>query len=213
MSPPTDLRHPVAGDVVNGWRLVHPWHEDSWSLFFVVERQDERRLLRMTRLPPDSPEGVEQEQRLEREAGALRFFQHPSRLRVHEEGRWPQPDTGRRYLVLDFLEADRLSHWARSGVTLPRLVEVMHHLSGLVMDMHAQGLIHGDLHADNILVRKEDRQPILFNFIHATWPGHPSTQGGREPSEDDDLLSLQWLMMPSKQGDEPMRRASASRIR
>jgi serine/threonine-protein kinase len=196
MNPPTDLENPGAGDVVNGWRLLHPWHEDSWSTFFVAERQDARRLLRMTRLPSDSPEGQEQAQRMEREAGALRFFQHPSRLQVHEDGRWPEAGTGRRYLVLDFIEAETLSSWARSGATLAQVVRVRYHLSGLVLSMHAQGLVHGDLHADNILVRKEDRQPVLFNFIHATWPSHPAPQGGRVPSKVGDLNGLQYLFGP-----------------
>jgi serine/threonine-protein kinase len=191
-----DLAHPVAGDVVNGWRILHPWHQDSWSLFFAVERQEERRLLRMPRLRPDSPEGREQEQFLEREASALRFFQHPSQPRVHEDGRWPEPDTGRRYLVLDVSEAELLSHWALAGATLPQLVEVLRHLSGLVLDMHAQGLVHGDVRADNILVRKEDTRPLLINFLHATWPGQPSPQGGTPPTEAEDLSSLQWLFGP-----------------
>jgi len=199
MHPTTDLKNLRAGDVVNGWRILNPWHQDAWSVFFVVERQDERRLLRVTRLRPDSPEGREQEQLLEREAGALRFLQHPSVLRVHEDGRWPEADTGHRYLVLDFIEGDILSRWARSGATFTQLLQLVSRLSEILRDMHAQGLVHGDLHSDNILVRKADEEPILFNFTSAAWTGHPLQGGEFEPSEDEDRDSLNWLFSPHRQ--------------
>jgi serine/threonine-protein kinase len=199
MSPPPESKNPRAGDVVNGWRILGPWHQDAWSLFFVVERQDARRLLRLAQLRPDSPQGLEQERLLEREAGALRFFQHPSILRLHEEGRWPEADTGQRYLVLDFIEGDVLSRWARSGATFTQLLRLMPRLSDILRDMHAQGLVHGDLHSDNILVRKVDEQPILFDFTSATWPGRPIQGDDFEPSENDDRDSLNWLFTPHRE--------------
>jgi eukaryotic-like serine/threonine-protein kinase len=199
MPPTTDLENLRAGDSVNGWRILNPWHQDSWSVFFVVEHQEERRLLRLTRLRPDSPEGREQERLLEREASALRFIQHPSILRVHEDGRWPEADTGHRYLVLDFIEGDILSRWARSGATFTQLLRLVHRLSDILRDMHARGLVHGDLHSENILVRKADEEPILFNFTYAAWPGHPLQEGRFEPSEKEDRDSLDWLFSPHRQ--------------
>jgi serine/threonine protein kinase len=196
MNPPTDFKSPAPGDVVNGWRVLGPWHQGTWSTFFIVERQEERRLLRLAQLCPDSPQGREHEQLLEREAGALRFFQHPSILRLREDGRWPE--AGHRYLLFDFIEGELLTHWARSGATFLQLLEVVRRVSGILGDMHAQGLAHGDIHPDNILVRKEDAQPILFNFTRASWPGHPFTGEDFESSEYGDRSNLEWLFGPHR---------------
>jgi serine/threonine-protein kinase len=160
------------GDEVMGWRILHLWRKDAFSVTYAVARGGERRLLRLALQRPDSPEGRHLERFLEREVGALRRVQHASILRLHEEGRWPDPLHGFRYLLMDHVEGPTLLDWRRRrDATMARFAEVALQLAQTIVAMRDKGLNHGGIRSENILIRESDGRPILIDFSLATWPG------------------------------------------
>lgn len=159
-------------DEVAGWRLLHRWRQDSFSVTWGVERAGERRLLRLALRPPDSPESREMEQALEREAGALRRVQHPNIIRLHEDGRWPEPGHGLRYLLLEYVADVNLQVARAHGMTARDVVRIFSQLASAVDAMRHVGINHGAIGPKNILLR-ENGEPVLVDFTSAHWPGNP----------------------------------------
>lgn len=160
-------------DVVAGWRIHHLWRRDAFSVSWAVERDGERRLLRMALRPPGSPEGPEMEGFLEREVGALRRVRHSCIPRLHEDGRWPDPVHGFRYLLMEYVEGADLLAARRRGLTALQVTHMMIHLAQAVDAMRREGVNHGAIGPKNILLRAADGQPMLVDFSLADWPGNP----------------------------------------
>lgn len=167
---PVSLR---PGAEVAGWRVLRPWRQDGFSITWVVERGGERRLLRMALRGPDSPEGPELERYLEREAGALRRVRHPGILRLFEEGRWPQPVHGFRYLLLEYVEGVDLLGLRRHGMTARQLLLIFSRITQALGALHHEKVTHGSIRVENILLREPDNAPVLVDFSLADWPGNP----------------------------------------
>ena len=160
-------------DEVAGWRVNHLWRRDDFSVTWAVERDSERRLLRMALRPPGSREGAEMERFLEREVGALRRVRHACIPRLHEDGRWPDPAYGFRYLLMDHVEGSDLMDMRRRGFTALQVTRMMMHLAQAVEVMRREGINHGALGPRNILMRDAESPPMLVDFSLAHWPGNP----------------------------------------
>ncbi|HYO55323.1 protein kinase domain-containing protein [Archangium sp.] len=163
-------------DEVAGWRVLRLWRRDAFSIIWVVERVGERRLLRMALHPPGSPEGPRMERFLEREVGALQRVRHPCIPRLHEDGRWPDPVHGFRYLLMDHVEGVDLMVARRRGITARRVVTIFSQLARAIDAMRREGVNHGSIRTENILLRADD-QPMLVDFSLADWPGNPFPPG------------------------------------
>jgi serine/threonine-protein kinase len=156
--------------VVNGWCLLYCWREDAFSVSYIVEREGVQRTLRLARYLPDSPEHCELEQFLEREVGALQRVQHPSIIRLHEEGRW----RGYRYLMVDHVDGYDFTEWpAYTGATYRDLGEVMLKIMRALEVMQEKGVFHNGISPYTMLVRKADGVPVLIDFSLASWEGNP----------------------------------------
>jgi serine/threonine-protein kinase len=167
-------------DEVVGWRVLRQWRRDAVSVIWSVERGGEHRLLRMALNPRGSPEGPSQERFLEREAGALRRVRHPGILRLHEDGRWPDPVQGFRYLLMDPIEGVDLTVAKRRGMTALQVATVMSRLTQILKALHHEGVFHGLIRPENIILQPNG-QVLLVNFILANWPGNPFPPAGNPP--------------------------------
>jgi serine/threonine protein kinase len=160
-------------DDVAGWRMHHLWRRDAFSVTWAVERGGERRLLRMALRPPGSPEGPDMERYLEREVGALRRVSHPCIPRLYEDGRWPDPVHGFRYLLMEHVEGVDLLAARRRGLTALQVAHMMRQLARAVDAMRREGVNHGAIGSRNILLRESDGRIMLVDFSLADWPGNP----------------------------------------
>ncbi|NOT33853.1 MAG: sigma 54-interacting transcriptional regulator [Candidatus Eisenbacteria bacterium] len=166
---------------------------------------------------------------LRAEFEALKRFQHPALVQVHDFGFGPG---GEPYFTMDYvpgLAADRVvarGDWRALGVVAERVAEALEAL-------HAQGLAHGDLKPSNILVVHGQEVPqriasvylVDFGLVrrladpgggHRGTPGYaaPEIVLGGPPSIASDLYSLgvtmfaliaQRLPFESADSDEVLR--------
>lgn len=76
-------------------------------------------------------------------------------------------DNGTGYMVMEHVDGITLEEWLRSLATPPQLAEL-----GPIFDpifdaleyVHSMNLIHRDIAPDNIMIRKDDGQPVLIDF-------------------------------------------------
>ncbi|PTL76292.1 protein kinase [Vitiosangium sp. GDMCC 1.1324] len=159
-------------DEVAGWRVVRTWSQDAFSITWVVERSGEQRLLRMALGSPITPEGLEMEKYLEREAGALRLVQHPNIIRLYDDGRWPEPEHGFRYLLLEYVEGVKLQSARNQGMTARDAGNIFLRLAKAMGAMQNVGVSHGAIGPRSILLRGNG-EPVIIDFTSSDWPGNP----------------------------------------
>jgi len=120
---------------------------------------------------------LDREERFGREVAALQTLHHANIVRVHSFEHWPGLEDGYPYLVMDFVDGDRLYDWlAKTSPSLRLICETVLQITGAVAYMHEGGICHRDLKSDNILVRRADGAPIIVDFgIARPVVSHPLT--------------------------------------
>jgi eukaryotic-like serine/threonine-protein kinase len=151
-------RLPEAGEKVGQYRVVGPLGRGGQGHVFLAEWEGRSYVLKFFRSLPVSHSG-------ELELDILRHLEHPNVVRVLGHGRWPYPEEGYFYLVMEYVEGRTLLRHAlehnpsaRQGATL--MLEAARALA-LV---HRQGVLHRDIKPDNLLVRGVDSRPVWVDF-------------------------------------------------
>ena len=104
------------------------------------------------------------EERGDREIATLKSLRHPNIVRVHAFDRWPD-DEGRAFIVMDFVDGDRLDVWrAKHSPSIRRICEVFIAVARALHTAHKQDIHHRDLKCANVLVRLVDGQPVIVDW-------------------------------------------------
>jgi predicted nucleic acid-binding Zn-ribbon protein len=142
--------------------------------------------------------GEEQTQTIEREVEKLISLPHPNILHVQGTGR----RKNRLYLAMDLVQAPSL---ARAKIhDLRRVLSILCDAAGAVHYAHEEGIHHGDLHPDNIIVAKDgdQDQPLVkdfeLGFLLETLVAPPSPKDGRPY-----LRNLAYLPPEQVNGSKP----------
>jgi serine/threonine-protein kinase len=177
--------HLQAGDLVGPWQIVEVLGRGGTSRVFKVRRNGRFYTLKMALHPiaqtEDTPETSEEQQaqeegvhrRLSREVSALfTYASHPHLLRVYAVDFWPDPSGGYPYLVTKFVDGDTWHAWRwRTHPDACTLVDVFTDVVRTVGMLHAHGVYHRDIKAENILIRREDSRAFLIDLGNARLPG------------------------------------------
>jgi serine/threonine-protein kinase len=135
--------------------------------------------------------GEEQTAMIEKEVELLIALPHPNILHVEGSGR----RQNRLYIAMDYIEAPSLGQAKIQEI--PRLTTIFREVAEAVHYAHEEGILHGDLNPENILVgRVEDRDhPYVKDFGLAHLLEGVGTQASsREPGP--------ILRMPAYQAPE-----------
>ncbi|WNG20956.1 serine/threonine protein kinase [Cystobacter fuscus] len=171
------------GDRVGPWLITQVLGRGGSSRVFKVERDGQPYSMKVALSPlSDSREKLREEEyveeksawrRLAREAAALfTYSSHPNLLRVYGVDFWPSPNTGYPFLVTDYVDGDTWHEWRwRTPPHATRLVLTFSDVVRTVGVLHARGVYHRDLKAENILIRRADGRPFLIDFGTARLPG------------------------------------------
>src|SRR5919205_69304 len=91
--------------------------------------------------------------RFTREAKAASRISHPHAINVTDFG---ESENGIVYLVMEYLRGRTLKEVVRKGgpMSLERTVEIVRQVAGALEAAHNEGVIHGDLKGDNIMLEE-----------------------------------------------------------
>ncbi|ATB31406.1 serine/threonine protein kinase [Melittangium boletus] len=173
---PNQLR---PGDHVREYRIIRRLGSGGFSIVFLVEHEGNPYALKMALQPVSEVDEDQVDGWIRREAVSLEHLVHPNLLPIHELGRWPLPRTGYSFFVTDYVPGTTFYEWSRRRhVTPHQWVRVLGEVLRPLEAMHARGICHRDLKADNVIVREGDERPFLIDFGAVHLPGaRPLTEG------------------------------------
>ena len=127
-------------------------------------------------------------------AKALARATHPNVVAVHGLESIPDPETGQPVdcVVMELLEGVTLSErLAAKKLTLPELRSIGSGVIKGLHHIHAQGMTHGDLHEENVMVVGDTAKVIDILYLNSL---AVLTTERRETKLKRDLLSLRLLL-------------------
>jgi serine/threonine-protein kinase len=103
--------------------------------------------------------------RFQRELDAIQRLQHPNVVRALDHGTLSD---GRPFLVLEYIEGPSLRDVIHERGTLPpvEMIEILEPLCYVLDEAHAQGLVHRDVKASNVILAHDNGRlrPVLLDF-------------------------------------------------
>lgn len=149
------------GTEVGTWRVVERLGVGGFGAVYRVEdmaRPGEFYALKLALRPGD--------ERAEREVTLLMVKAvHPNVVRFHACGRWPHPQTGYLYFVMDWVDGRPLDAWAEEvNPTFRELAQAAGRVALAFHALHEQGVRHRDVKPVHILIREADGEPVLIDF-------------------------------------------------
>lgn len=173
------------GSQVGPWRILEFLGGGGGGRLFKVEREEHpgQPFTMKVALRPAGQHASEEEDvdgRISREAAI--HMAYDTGLKVHALDHWLGP-SGYLYFVTDYVEGETFTEWCwRTKPTAARILEVFTEVVRLVDKLHRRHLWHRDLKGSNILIRKEDGQPVLIDFGVARQPGMATLTVGVPPT-------------------------------
>jgi serine/threonine-protein kinase len=144
--------------MVGQYRVVGPLGQGGQGHVFLAGCAGQSYVLKFFRTRPKDPCG-------ELELDILRHLEHPNVVRVLGHGRWPSPEDGYLYLVMEYVEGRTLlghalehNPSARQGATL--MLEAARALAVV----HRRRVLHRDIKPDNLMVRTANGEPVWVDF-------------------------------------------------
>ncbi|WP_163995910.1 serine/threonine protein kinase [Pyxidicoccus caerfyrddinensis] len=204
----TDLFHPDRlgpGDCIGPWKILEVLGAGGLGRVFKVEGDGKVYALKMAvRLPGEKMPGEEDvDGWCLREATAMMGRSpHPNIPRVFSVSRWPDPEAGFLFIVMEHIDGWRFHDWRyEKHPTASQLVDVLLPIARTLSDLHKRGIHHRDLNANNILIRKDDGGPFVLDFGSVRLPGARTLTQGM-PLVDLSVMPPEALEQARAHGDD-----------
>jgi eukaryotic-like serine/threonine-protein kinase len=204
-----ELEELAPGTVVNGFRLVRQvgkgGYGEVWlavSIHKRVHKPGRHYALKFALASPE--EDATADARAMREVQLLLQAAHPHVLRVLGHGRWPDPDTGIHYTVLEWVEGGTLLEWApKANPSLRQVVRLAQQLARAVQAAHERGAVHRDIKPANVLVSAAHGLPFLADFGMGETAGSPTLTPAGLPVGTHEYRSPEALAFSLRAGGAP----------
>ncbi|HEY0094565.1 MAG TPA: protein kinase, partial [Archangium sp.] len=152
------FRLPESGDIVGEYRLTAKLGDGGQGLVFKAEYAGRFFVLKFFRARELDAWGLT-------EVSILQKFKHPNIVGVRGYGRWPDPDLGYFYIVMEWVEGLTLEQYALTENPCARqCAGLMLTLARTLGTVHRKNVLHRDLKRDNILIRSRTGEPVLVDF-------------------------------------------------
>ncbi|HEY0754459.1 MAG TPA: protein kinase [Ktedonobacteraceae bacterium] len=103
-------------------------------------------------------EDEEMLRRFIREADVMAGLRHPHLVEIYDTGEWLLDGITRYYIVMPLLTGGTLrARIRRSPLTLPEVCQCLNDIGDALDYIHAQGIVHRDIKASNVLLNEEGR--------------------------------------------------------
>jgi serine/threonine protein kinase len=134
----------------------------------------------------------DQRERFVADARAAMVLSHPNIALLYEVGE----DQGQLFLATEYVPGDPLTRLtAGHALHVRRAIDYATQIADAIADAHAQGIVHGDLCASNIIITPKGSAKLL-EFGLSSW-----TSGGKARGKRDDIVSLGHLIVEMTTGE------------
>ena len=141
------------------------------------------------------------QQRFAREGRLLARLQHPHVARLLDVGESAQ---GQRYLVLEFVDGERIDHWCdHQRATIETRLRLFLQVCDAVAYAHANLIVHRDLKPSNILVGADGEAKLLDFGIAKLLEGEADAEDAGELTRAGSAVFTPEYAAPEQFGGEP----------
>jgi serine/threonine protein kinase len=153
------------GALIDSFRIVKALGEGANGLVLLVKRRGRQFALKLARRREVSDDVAKVDARMMRELGCLIHLEHANIIRARAWGRFPDLIGDYCYLVLDYVDGWTLAEWLElTRPSFAQVARVFVKLTGALDYMHRRGVFHRDISLSNILIRKDDGEPLFVDF-------------------------------------------------
>jgi predicted Ser/Thr protein kinase len=154
------------GAVIDGFKVIKSLGDGGFAFVYLVEKNGKLYALKLARHREASGDDKRTHARTLRELGILLLFaDHPNIVQACGYGYLPDKASGNVYLVLDYVDGWTLAEWMeRKHPTVHEVLSVFVKIAAALAHMHSRGVLHRDLKAANVLIRKSDGEPIIIDL-------------------------------------------------
>ncbi|OJH33943.1 serine/threonine protein kinase [Cystobacter ferrugineus] len=182
------FKPPEPGDKVGDYLVLEKLGDGGFGFVYKVERAGRSFALKVIRARELEGWG-------QREISILRHLEHENVVRFRACDRWPDPEHGYLYIVMDLVVGRTLVDWVLdenpSARQVAQLVLEVVRALGAILE---QGVLHRDLKPENILIRDSDGRPVLVDFGVGWVVGAPSITGERSPPGTDEFRAPEFVL-------------------
>ncbi|HET9210790.1 MAG TPA: protein kinase [Thermoanaerobaculia bacterium] len=178
-------------DRIGAYRLVRRLGSGGMGEVFLAWDDRLERPVAAKRVRPDKERGSARRERFRREARAAARLSHPNVVQVFDlvegEGDW---------IVMEYVQGRSLAEILRDQGALPAgaAVDLARQVAEGLAAAHAQGLVHRDLKAENVMVTPAGQAKILDFGL-----ARPLETGTGETLTDDGMVMGTWRSMSPEQ--------------
>jgi serine/threonine-protein kinase len=152
------FKQPESGDIVGDYRLTAKLGDGGQGLVFKAERAGRFFVIKFFRARELDAWGL-------MEVSILQKFKHPNIVRVRGYDRWPDPDHGYFYIVMEWVDGLTLEQYALTeNPCARRCAGLMLTLARTLGAVHRKNVLHRDIKRDNIIIRSRNAEPVLVDF-------------------------------------------------
>ncbi|WNG28436.1 protein kinase [Cystobacter fuscus] len=191
------FRLPGSGDIIGDYRLTAKLGDGGQGLVFKAECAGRFFVLKFFRARELDAWGLT-------EVSLLQKFKHPNIVRVLGYNRWPDPELGYFYIVMEWVEGLTLEQYALTeNPCARRCAGLMLTLSRTLGAVHRKNVLHRDVKRDNILIRSRNEEPVLVDFgIGAVVEATPVPGCGLLPPGTQEYVSPEaWRFLGENVGE------------
>ena len=150
-----------SGILIDGWHVLKELGNGGFAVVYLVEKNDQRRALKVARHREASGDDKQTHARVLREVTILLMLDHPNIVRHYGYG---YAETGNVYLALEYVDGWTLDEWKeKKHPTFREILRVIAKVAAALAYMHGLGILHRDLKLPNIIIR-------TVSYTHLTLP-------------------------------------------
>ena len=147
------------GNLIGPYKLLQQIGEGGFGVVFMAEQTEPvRRRVALKVIKP----GMDTRQviaRFEAERQALAVMDHPHIARVLDAG---ATDSGRPYFVMELVRGTPITQYCdENSLTIRQRLELFAAVCQAIQHAHTKGIIHRDVKPTNVLVTRQDGQPVV----------------------------------------------------
>ncbi|MBV8760792.1 MAG: serine/threonine protein kinase [Deltaproteobacteria bacterium] len=148
----------MIGTVLGSYRITGELSAGGMGQVYKADHQVLPRHAAVKLLRPELTENTEIVQRFFNEAKAATAIRHPGIIEVFDFG---YTDSGRAYLVMEFLEGEPLARRIDRGpLAEGDAVQIARGIASALVAAHGKGIVHRDLKPDNIFLVPDPDVPL-----------------------------------------------------
>lgn len=159
----------MIGQTVSHYRILEKLGEGGMGVVYLAEDTHLGRQVAIKFL--SAAQDHDHRARFLREARAISNLPHPHIAIIHDYGETPDAPP---FIVMEYINGETLSElFYKSGLTIPRALEIIEAVAEALGAAHAHGIIHRDIKPSNVLVDKNGQVKVVdFGLVKHLFDEH-----------------------------------------